>query len=375
MGKGDGSAGRKGKLPPNCYWRGEIIWARFKVGGVEYRESLRTSSPAVADRRLRARKQQVQDAAIYGQAAPMSWQAAVVEWRAAVEQSIKPGTLKRYLCSLRIIGPMLEEVDVQEVTPAKIREIVATRRRQKATNATIRRDLTAISSVLAHAVAEGLMPKNHAREYDRQHVKERRDPITLPDAGDVEKVAAKAPGAFADMIRFARATGMRQEEIASLTHRQVDKARGVVTLYATKNGRPRAVPLSAEALAILARRPAYLGSPFVFWHGEGERYANVSSRFAAIVARVAQQVAQKKGEFRRFRFHDLRHLYAVEELHRGRSIYELQGILGHSSIRVTEMYLDYLTPEEAALVRGGTPGGTVATVRGIKTPAQRAERG
>lgn len=373
MGKGNGSAGRTGKLPPNCYWRGEIIWARFKVGGVEYRESLRTSSTAVADRRFRARKQQVQDAALYGQAAPMGWQAAVVAWRAAIEQAIKPSTLKRYLCSLRVLGPMLEEMDVQEVTPAKLREIVATRRRQRASNATIRRDLTAISSVIDHAVAEGWMPTNHAAAYDRKQVKERRDPITLPDAGDVERVQAKAPGAFDDMIRFARSTGMRQEEIASLTHRQIDKQRGVVTLYTTKNGRPRAVPLSGEALAILSRRPAYLGSPFVFWHGQGERYANVSSRFAAIVRGVAHQAAQSKGEFQRFRFHDLRHLYAVEELHRGRSIYELQGILGHSSIRVTEMYLDYLTPEEAARVRGGTIGDTVATVHGRESVARRSE--
>jgi hypothetical protein len=33
-------------------------------------------------------------------------------------------------------------------------------------------------------------------------------------------------------------------------------------------------------------------------------------------------------------------------LRRGRSIYARTQILGHSSVRVTEIYLPYLTPEE-----------------------------
>lgn len=41
------------KLPKGLYRRGEILWARFKVRGVEYRESLRTRSVSVAERRLK----------------------------------------------------------------------------------------------------------------------------------------------------------------------------------------------------------------------------------------------------------------------------------------------------------------------------------
>jgi integrase/recombinase XerD len=54
----------------------------------------------------------------------------------------------------------------------------------------------------------------------------------------------------------------------------------------------------------------------------------------------------------------LRHLHAVEWLRSGRSIYELQHRLGHSSIKTTEMYLKYLTPEEAARGKGLVPAGT-----------------
>lgn len=54
----------------------------------------------------------------------------------------------------------------------------------------------------------------------------------------------------------------------------------------------------------------------------------------------------------KFRFHDLRHLHAVNWLKDGRSIYDLQRRLGHSSIKTTEEYCRFLTPEEDRAVKG-----------------------
>jgi integrase len=50
--------------------------------------------------------------------------------------------------------------------------------------------------------------------------------------------------------------------------------------------------------------------------------------------------------FRPFRFHDLRHWHAVQWLKQGRSIYDLKERLGHTSVKTTEPYLEFLTPEE-----------------------------
>jgi len=55
-----------------------------------------------------------------------------------------------------------------------------------------------------------------------------------------------------------------------------------------------------------------------------------------------------------FRFHGLRHLFAVTYLQRGGDIYDLQRILGHASIKTTELYLDYLTPEERRTAMTGS---------------------
>jgi integrase/recombinase XerD len=89
----------------------------------------------------------------------------------------------------------------------------------------------------------------------------------------------------------------------------------------------------------------------------------VSSRFADFT----KEIATEDPDFVRFRFHDLRHLHAVEWLRSGRSIYVLQHRLGHNSIKTTEVYLKYLTAEEQQ--RGkGLAGDTPGTNSGTEAP-------
>jgi hypothetical protein len=69
-----------------------------------------------------------------------------------------------------------------------------------------------------------------------------------------------------------------------------------------------------------------------------------------------------------FTFHHLRHFHAVQWLKSGRSIYVLQQRLGHTSVKTTEMYLAFLTPEEKQIAMfgrtaEGTNSGTGAAVQ------------
>lgn len=84
------------------------------------------------------------------------------------------------------------------------------------------------------------------------------------------------------------------------------------------------------------------------------RYQKVSSRFAQIRARVnVERKKQKLAEIT-FRFHDLRHHFAVDYLKASGNIYDLQQILGPSSIKNTELYLSCLTPNEQRKAKYGS---------------------
>ena len=104
-----------------------------------------------------------------------------------------------------------------------------------------------------------------------------------------------------------------------------------------------------ELVRALAPSPT---GKFLFWHHTGEKYHGFAPQWWKLSNRV-ERIAAKRGlDFRRFRFHDLRHYHSVQWLKAGRSIYHLRDRLGHSSIKTTEGYCRFLTSKEFLLVQG-----------------------
>lgn len=341
----------KGTAPDNTYWRGDTLWGRIMVAGREIRWSLRTGDGPTATRRVEERRKVEEAAAHYGEHRK-SYDQAFAAWSIHVADQIAPSTAQRYAVSLQQLAPFLRPRFVDEIDRALVSEIVNARRAQKVTTATIRRDLTALSSVLDYADGEEWREGNPALDRLRK-LKERRDPIVLPEPADIARVVGIAPGNLAALTRAALLTGCRQDELVTAERRRLDRATRQLTVVG-KGNKLRVVQLSPAAFAVLAAIPVSLRSPWLFWHGPGEPYRNVSSRFAALVesARISAQKA--KVEFRPFNFHHLRHRYAVDYLKtREGRIYDLLGQLGHTSVKTTEVYLKYLTPEEARAAKFG----------------------
>ena len=219
------------------------------------------------------------------------------------------------------------------------------------TNATIKRDLVALSSVLNFAIDQGWRDDNPVLPRMRR-VKERRDPIVLPNPIHVDLLIARCPGMVADLVKAAIATGARQDELLKARRDQIDHDRRQLTLLG-KGNKVRVIDLDPYGgYRLLQGLPVFARKPLLFWHSEGEGYKNFASQFAAVVVRAAAWAKANGIDFRPFRFHDLRHLHAVTWLKDGRSIYDLQARLGHTSIKTTEMYLRYLTPDEERTAKG-----------------------
>lgn len=326
-------------MPENLYKRGNVWWVRVKSNGREHRKSLRTGTLSVARKRAQAFKDDIEARTHDGE---KKWEEAVIEWRKQIE--VKESTRERYQISLRNCLPALRGKYLSEIDKPFLAELTAEQRESGLTTATIKRNLTAISSVFDVAEAKDWIDRNPAREFAKR-LKERRDPIVLPREEDIDYVVSRAPGNFASLIRFAQHTGMRLEEVADLTWHQV---RGdVIDLTKTKTNTPRSFEMNDLAGGTIKGTEKHGEKKHVFWHGEGSRYHNVSSQFRRIIRQCIRAAEKEDRDFRPFRFHDLRHWYAVNYLREGGSIYTLQKILGHASIKTTEIYLKHLTPEEA----------------------------
>lgn len=372
--------GRKPPRPPtaNTYWRGPpggwTLWARVELKGKPIRWSLRLVWPLragdveTAHSRIEARRTQLISAAHYGDAR-RTYADVFVEWgEKHIVHAVGPNTARRYAASLRMLEPYLLDCFLDEIDKKKIMAIVDGRRGAGVVTATIRRDLTALASVLDYAIDRDWLETDHNVALERlKRLQEKRDPIVLPDAADVARVVAAAPAMQAALIRAALATGCRITELVTAQRNRLDHTRRELTVVG-KGNRLRTVDLEPYGgYDILKSLPARLNCKWLFWHDDGRPYTSASGNFSQLVSWVAvrarrEAAARAKAagvvpgdaDFRGFRFHDLRHLHAVTWLRDGRSIYDLQQRLGHTSVQTTEIYLKYLPREQQLGAKRGS---------------------
>lgn len=320
-------------MPANLYKRSGVWYFRQVVGGQLVRRSLQTGDRKLAETRAKKLGEDL-NRRKWGDERH-TWEEAAGRWLTEAGRSLRPATVTRYLDSFRACHAVLDGLHLDEIDKAVMRRIAG---RAGVTNATHRRDLTAISAVLTAAVSWDWMEHNPARDFDRRQLRHRQPVMTLPDEHEIDQLVTALPPMLGRLVRVLVETGMRLEEGASLRWDQVDMRRRAIQLSQTKAGRPRAVPLSPLALSTISGTPRHVGCPFVFWHGQQapDRYHGLST----------QLLARKTKLGIAWRIHDLRHLFAVRWLRGGGSLYELQQILGHTSIRTTEIYLSHLTPTE-----------------------------
>src|SRR5262249_17506003 len=190
-----------------------------------------------------------------------------------------------------------------------------------------------------------------------------------PNDRDIALVMERAPGMVGAMITAALKTGAREDELVKAKRVDLDHPRKQLTVIGKRN-KLRVIDLVPfEGYEFFTALAAFVGKPYLVWHDQGQPYTSFASTFNRFMNRVEAWAKASGVEFRRFRFHHLRHRHAVDWLKSGRDIYSLQGRLGHSSIRTTELYLEYLTPEEVQVAKFGNRVG-VPTFSTTETAAK-----
>lgn len=339
----------------NLYKRDGIWWLRATVKGVEYRESLRTGDVKVA-RKIRDRRiKDIKDQAWHGKKAGITWKAAVADWMKHVDGQLAASTARRYAVSLAMCEPYLASHQIDQVNGRVIMDLISRRLSEGAKPATVRRDLTAVSQVLEFAKAMDWCESNPTLD-KRTILSERRDPIFLPVASDIERMIAEAPASFGAMIRAAHLTGCRQNELVTATWSAFNAKRRTLEVIGKGNKR-RVIDLSAAAVDLIKSQPRQLKADLIFCREGGVPYSEASSFFSHLRRAVARKAKQAGEAFTGFRFHDLRHLFAVQtlkgELGCQMGIYDLSTHLGHTSVKTTEIYLEFLTATEQKEAKRG----------------------
>lgn len=134
-------------------------------------------------------------------------------------------------------------------------------------------------------------------------------------------------------------TGGRQSEIMGLCWQQIDFKRRTATLYVTKNGDTRVLPLSGEAIGLLQERSKVrnIKDDRIFppsKQAKKSKFIDLNKSFLA---------AKKHAGITNFRWHDLRHTAASYLAMSGTSPLLISKILGHKTMAMVSRY-SHLSP-------------------------------
>ena len=136
------------------------------------------------------------------------------------------------------------------------------------------------------------------------------------------------------MLMLAYGLGLRLSEVLALTPTDIDSRRMVLYVRGGKGKKDRDLPLPTSLLLLL--REQFREHRPVIYLFEGQHTGEPYS--ARSLQMVVKQAASRAGILRPVSLHMLRHSYATHLMEAGTDTRIIQDLLGHSSIKTTEIY-------------------------------------
>lgn len=172
-------------------------------------------------------------------------------------------------------------------------------------------------------------PTKHVRLFEENNLVER---FLTPD--EVRRLLASLNAVgrpeLRSIVQMLLLSGARKREVLDATWDQFDLATRRWRIPISKSGKARHVPMSEMLVAVVAALPRIDGCPYLVPDPRTLRpFKNIHYDWARVRAHAGLADV---------RMHDLRHSFASFLVNSGRSIYEVQKILGHSQLRTTERY-------------------------------------
>lgn len=145
-----------------------------------------------------------------------------------------------------------------------------------------------------------------------------------------------------DMALMALYAGMRFGEISSLTWRDVDFERGIITIRNPKSKKNRVAFMSSHIRDVLETKSSNGTAGLVFKDENGNRVGRISNVYRQVADELFNDGV--KDRLQRVGFHTLRHTFASWLVEDGQSLYAVKELMGHSDFKMTQRY-SHLAPD------------------------------
>lgn len=312
--------------------RGKVWWMTFTHNGKQIRRSTETSDRRLAEAIEAKVKVKIIEGRYFDVLEERERTFSEMMERFKGEHVAKKASQRSYRGYIKNLDPFFGHYTLAEITPKRIVQYKAKRYADGVGPATINRELAAMKKAFNLAIREWEWCRdNPVTRVSMEKENNQRDRWLSSE--EEERLFAVSAEWLREILTFAIHTGMRMQEILSLTWEGVDLFRKTVTVFRSKNGERRTIPTNRTVFELLKAKAKVraLRSSVVF-------YGKACTPIDGNNLRRAFRLAVKKAKIENLHFHDLRHTFATRLIQAGVDIYKVQRLLGHKSPIMTQRY-------------------------------------
>ncbi len=235
-----------------------------------------------------------------------------------------------------------------EVKKSTITGYIDRLKNSKYTSSTVARKVAAIKSFFHFLLAERDLKEDPTLSLDSPKVKKRLPKAISP--ADVERLlkapaGETGPKAQRDLalLEILYASGMRVTELVSLNLADIDfdSSNGKIKVKGKKsNSREREIPIIGSALNVL--RHYIKNGREQLSHDPNESALFLNNRGQRLTRQglwlIIKHYVETVGISTEVTPHTLRHSFAAHKLSQGKSLQDIQRLLGHANISTTQVY-------------------------------------
>jgi len=271
----------------------------------------------------------------------LSWPSFCNKYLEYARTNKAPRSLSRDMITLKTFNRIVPLHNIADFNVSALEEYKSRRKEQGLKVSTINRELNTLKN-MGQKLEDFEYAEFNPVKKVKWFVNKSAGKVRYFDKQEIKNLLKTAWEPWHAAVLIALYTGMRRGEVMHLLWDDVDFKKRTLAIQSREGWHPkgyraRILPVPYKLLQYLERLKIRAKSPAVVAYGDGQPAGE--NTLSSMMRKILKKAGIKGASF-----HTLRHTYASWLVMSGVDLYVVSKLLGHSSIRMTEVYA-HLRPE------------------------------